>query len=244
MQEQVLASANRHAEDIRQIIRTGQSRTVSVADRQWVAGQNGQIYHYEFFDPRRKVLSALTIYEFDESHWRLRRRTYTDSAIFRGGGAWSGGNGWIRELDARGDTASFTTFPARQMTLERPDYFGSEQPEADRMSYGELRRYIDRMGANGMNVVPYLVSLHQKLSFPFATIIVTLIAIPFAVTTGRRGALYGLGVGIALAMIYWTANNAFGAIGSAGLVAPVLAAWAPNILFGASASYMLLTVKT
>ena len=58
-------------------------------------------------------------------------------------------------------------------------------------------------------------------------------------TTGRRGALYGIGVGIVLAMVYWTANNLFGAIGEAGILSPALAAWAPNILFGAGAAYLL-----
>ena len=72
----------------------------------------------------------------------------------------------------------------------------------------------------------------------------TLLAVPFAVTTGRRGALYGIGVGIVLAMVYWTANNLFGAVGDAGLLSPVLAAWAPNILFGGGAAYLLLTVRT
>jgi lipopolysaccharide export LptBFGC system permease protein LptF len=39
-------------------------------------------------------------------------------------------------------------------------------------------------------------------------------------------------------------GNVFGAIGSAGLLAPVLAAWAPNALFGAAAAYLLFTVRT
>jgi lipopolysaccharide export LptBFGC system permease protein LptF len=71
-----------------------------------------------------------------------------------------------------------------------------------------------------------------------------LIAIPFAVTTGPRGTLFGVGVGVALAFTYWITINVFAAVGSAGLLAPGLAAWAPNLLFGASATYMLLTVRT
>ena len=64
----------------------------------------------------------------------------------------------------------------------------------------------------------------------------SLLAVPFAVSTGRRGALYGIGVGIVFAIVYWTANNLFGVAGAAGLVAPALAAWAPNLLFGAAAA--------
>ena len=95
-----------------------------------------------------------------------------------------------------------------------------------------------------VDVVPLRVQLERKLSFPFVTLILTLIAVPFAVTTGRHGALYGVGIGIVLAISYWVVISVFSAIGSAGLLAPILAAWAPNILFGGSAVYLLLTVRT
>ena len=101
-----------------------------------------------------------------------------------------------------------------------------------------------RHGASGFNVVPYVVALHRKLAFPFVTLIMALIAVPFAVTTGKHGAMYGVGAGIVLAILYWTAISVFGAIGAGGLMAPALAAWAPNIIFGCCAMYLLLTVRT
>ena len=48
------------------------------------------------------------------------------------------------------------------------------------------------------------VELHRKIAFPFVTLVMTFIAVPFAVTTGRRGAMYGIGIGIVLALVYWT----------------------------------------
>jgi lipopolysaccharide export LptBFGC system permease protein LptF len=72
----------------------------------------------------------------------------------------------------------------------------------------------------------------------------TLLAVPFAVTTGRSGAIYGVGAGIVLALVYWTMLSIFGAIGAGGWISPVLAAWAPNIFFAAAAAYLLLTVRT
>ena len=45
----------------------------------------------------------------------------------------------------------------------------------------------------------------------------TLLAVPFAVTTGRRGALYGIGVGIVLAIVYWMMLSVFGALGAGGV---------------------------
>jgi lipopolysaccharide export LptBFGC system permease protein LptF len=88
------------------------------------------------------------------------------------------------------------------------------------------------------------VALYKKVSFPLVTLIMTLIAVPFAVMTGRRGALYGIAVGIVLSVVYWITINAFSAVGSAGMLPPLLAAWAPNLLFGAGAAYLLLTART
>ena len=58
------------------------------------------------------------------------------------------------------------------------------------------------------------VGLHRKFAFPFVTLVMTLIAVPFAVTTGRRGAMYGIGVGIVLALVYWTMISVFAAFGA------------------------------
>ncbi len=72
----------------------------------------------------------------------------------------------------------------------------------------------------------------------------TLLAVPFAVGTGRSGAFYGIGVGLVLSLVYWTALSIFGALGAGGWMSPALAAWAPNILFAAAAGCLLLTVRT
>jgi lipopolysaccharide export LptBFGC system permease protein LptF len=112
------------------------------------------------------------------------------------------------------------------------------------MSYTQLRGYTNQLRATGFDVVEQQVALARKVSFPFVTLIMTLIAVPFAVTTGRRGAMYGIGVGIVLAIAYWVTISVFAAFGTGGLMAPTLAAWAPNLLFGAGAAYLLLTVRT
>ena len=247
LQEQVLAHANRRAEAIRHVIRGGSPRTFDVVNRKWLVARDGDIYNYLFYDPRRRELNGLSIFQFRDKGAALAARTYVTQASWnpdRGPNAWGGSAGWMREFTATGDTRQFMVFPGRALRLEPPEYFATESPDADRMTYTQLRRYISDLRAGGFNVVPQTVALHRKISFPFVTLIMTLIAVPFAVTTGRRGALYGIGVGIVLAVVYWMTINAFGAIGSAGLLAPILAAWAPNLIFGAGAAYLLLTVRT
>jgi lipopolysaccharide export LptBFGC system permease protein LptF len=112
------------------------------------------------------------------------------------------------------------------------------------MALPDLREYIQRLRASGADPVPATVTLHRKIAFPLATIVVTLLAVPFAVTTGRRGALYGIGVGIVCAITYMVMMNVFFALGTGGVLPPALAAWAPNLLFAAGAAYLILTVRT
>jgi lipopolysaccharide export LptBFGC system permease protein LptF len=112
------------------------------------------------------------------------------------------------------------------------------------MTVAELRHYIEDLRHSGFNVVPAMVELQRKLAFPFVTLIMTLVALPFGVTMGRRGTLYGIGLGIVLALGYWLLFSVFLAIGRAGLLSPVLSAWTPNIIVVACAVYLLLTART
>jgi len=54
----------------------------------------------------------------------------------------------------------------------------------------------------------------------------------------------GIGVGIGLAITYWTTISICAAMGTAGTMPPLMAAWAPNAIFGAGAAYLLLSVRT
>lgn len=256
MQERVLATANREADRLERAIRHWPPAT-SALNRRWVIGTTGDVYHYDVFDQTTNRFSNLIVFGLDEDSWRLRSVTRVrDAAIVGGRGGegeaagWRGRQGWVREISAAPRTGTakaavrYAPFDERELRLEPPSYFKTDEPLAELMTYRELRAYIDRLNASGVNVVPLVVELQRKIAFPLVTVIMTLIAVPFAVTTGRRGAMYGVGVGIVLAIIYWVAMSLLAAVGKGGLLPPVLAAWAPNLLFSAAAGYGLLTVRT
>jgi lipopolysaccharide export system permease protein len=64
------------------------------------------------------------------------------------------------------------------------------------------------------------------------------------VSTGQRGALYGIGLGIVIALCYWILIGAFVALGRGGLLPPMIAGWAPNVLVLGIASYLVLRART
>lgn len=256
LQENVLAYTNREADRLNRIMR-GYPPITSPLDRRWLAGRSGDMYHYDFYDPRQNRFTRLLVYRLDDAEWRLRTMVYANAAIpapeAAAGGrdlvSWKGQNGWMREFPARMGSAGpmvakYDPFAERELSLEPASYFRSEMPEADLMTYGQLRDYIAQLQASGANAVPDMVKLQRKVAFPFVTVIMTLLAVPFAVSTGGRGPLYGIGIGIVLAIVYWLTLSVFAALGAGGVLNPMLAAWAPNVLFGAAAAYMILTVRT
>ena len=245
LEESFLGPANRRAERLRSIIRSGVA-TTAVSTRQWVAGERGEIYNYTYADPATKALLQVSIFSLNEDRSRLVSRTFADRAV--PGGAetdhWTLNHGWRRDFAADGAAAQFAAFETKPGRLAQPAVFVSDEPDARFMGYRQMRLYTDRLRASGLDVLGLEVALARKLSFPFVTIIMTLIAVPFAVLTGHRGAMAGIGVGIGLAMTYWTTISVCAAMGAGGMMPPTIAAWAPNAIFGAGAAYLLLSVRT
>jgi LPS export ABC transporter permease LptG/LPS export ABC transporter permease LptF len=248
LEQSILGEWNRKSDAIKRVMNGVAPETLDMLTRQWVVGSHGEIYHYNYFDPKSNALMGLSVYEFSDSMRSLSRRSYADIVRYAPEPAkpdrWRAEQTWSRELLPSGDTRRFAAQPAADFRIDPPAYFGTRQPEPQFMSYSQLQTYIEQLRRSGFDVIAQQVALERKASFPFVTLIMTLIAVPFAVTAGRRGAMYGIGVGIVIAISYWVAFSVFAALGTGGVVAPMLAAWAPNLLFGAGAAYLLLTVRT
>jgi LPS export ABC transporter permease LptG len=248
LEQTILGEWNRKADSIKAVMNGVAPATLDMLTRQWVVGSRGNIYHYNYFDPGNKALLGLSVFEFSDGMRSIARRSYAERARYDPTlghpDAWRAEETWSRELSPSGDTRRFSADSVAQFTLEPPSYFGTRQPEPQFMSYSQLRSYIEQLRTSGFDVIAQQVALERKASFPFVTLIMTLLAVPFAVSAGRRGAMYGIGAGIVIAITYWVAFSVFAALGTGGVVAPTLAAWAPNLLFGAGAAYLLLTVRT
>ena len=258
LQERVIAFSNREADRLNRTIRGLPPASFGALDRRWLVGENGDVYHYDLFDSKKNEFNQFTVHRMSTSQWGLASMLHAERVVLvRAVGAdgrvattWKARKGWSRTFttttrDRASRTAvAYVPFDEQALSLEPPGYFKSDEPDAALMTYGELKDYAAKLSAGGSNVIPELVALQRKVAFPFVTVVMTLLAVPFAVSTGRRGALYGVGIGIVLAIVYWLMVSVFGAVGSGGILSPVLAAWAPNILFSAAAIYMILTVKT
>ena len=71
-----------------------------------------------------------------------------------------------------------------------------------------------------------------------------MLAIPFSLSAGRRGAITGVAVAVGIAVVYITISGLCESMGNASQLPPLLAAWAPDILFGLVGGYLILKVPT
>ena len=242
LEERVLARANRVADELNDLIRGRASRTLNVANRNWLAGEDGRIYYFAFFDRSRSSLFALSIYDTTNDPYRLDAHTFVRDAVYVDE-AWQVSDGWVQRFGGP-DSASRRELGREPLALAPIEDFERAQVDASLMTFGEQRRHVIELRDSGYFTAPEEVALHHKLAFPLVTLVMTLLAVPFGVTTGRHGALYGIGLVIALAFGYYLLTTVFMAAGAAGLLPAMLAAWAANLLFLAAAGYLILTVRT
>jgi LPS export ABC transporter permease LptG len=253
LEEYVLAQSNRQAKALEDVIRGRAAHTIDVANHNWFAGRDGRIYYYAVFDVRRRTLFGLSVFDTATGPYRLVRHTHAGRAVFVSAtighaesGTWRASDGWTQQFsDPESERAARSTFSTQTLAgLPLPTDFASSQVDANEMTFGELKDYITRLSHSGFSVSEQRVSLQNKIAFPLVTLVMTLIGVPFGVTMGRRGALYGIGLASGLASGYWLLMVLFLAAGAATVLPALLAAWAANILFVAVAAVMLLTVRT
>ena len=247
-----LPTANRRQEALRSIIKGRPPRTFLRPDRQWIFGEKKEgapesIFDYEFFDPNKNQFANLTVFEFEPGSFHLARRIFATSVHWEPQlHAWVFENGWVRSFSG-GTVSDYSTFDARTFPQieETPQYFKKENTPASEMSFGQLARYIHDLGQSGFDTMPLRVQLDKKLAYPLVTLVMAILAVPFALTAaGKRGSLTGVAVAIGIAIAYWVIAGLFEAMGNVNTLPAMLAAWSPDLLFGLAGGYLLLRTPT
>ncbi len=243
LQEYVLPYANRRAAELRDEIKNRPVESYNVLDRRWMMGQENQIYNYAFYDPARRRFNGLAVYRYSVAPFGLAERLYAREADWVGSdGAWRFKNGWRRDFREGGKVEAFDEL--RVSGIEPPSYFVKEERRSEQMTYLELSRYVADLKQAGFDVVRLEVALQSKFAFPLAALVTVLIAIPFSFTPGKKGALYGIGIAIAIGLSYYVITRVFAFMGETAMLPPEIAAWAPNTLFSIAALYGLFNVRT
>lgn len=240
-----LPTANTRQEAIRNTIKGKPPQTFIRPDRKWIFGKENVIYYYEHFEQDLNEFVGISAFEFDPQTFKIVRRIYASRAHWEPAlSKWVFERGWVRTFSSQGE--DFKRFDANTFAelAEPPSYFKKEVKQSQEMNYGELAQYINDLKQSGFETVRLQVQLHKKFAHPMICFVMAVLAVPFSLSAGRRGALTGVAVALGIGIIYWVTTGLFEALGNVSQLPPTLAAWAPDLLFGFVGGYLMFKVNT
>ncbi len=249
--EYYVPRANRRQQAERNVIQGKPAQTYAHPGESWIFGkskpnQPRAMFYYQYFDPGSNTFLNLSVFEFNPQSFKLVKRAYAQTASWdQKDHRWILQNGWTRTFhnDETTHYQNFEVTTLPEMT-ETPHYFKKNVRPSSEMSFAQLRRYIAKLRQSGFDTVRLRVELNRKLADPLITLVMAILAVPFALSTGKRGSLAGIGVAIGVAIAYWLISGTFQAMGNVGMLPAMLAAWSPDILFGLAGGYLLLRTST
>jgi len=174
------------------------------------------------------IMRGVTFYERDEQGM-IRRRILAPVARFAAPG-WSLEEarifdvGSASEREAQGPLVVAPGLTLGQLDIRRVD--------ADAEPLPQLARSIDALKAAGRRTAELEGRWWHKISGPLSAVLMPLLGAVAGFGLARSGHLFARAViGMALGFAYFVVDNAALAMGSFGGYPPLLAAWAPFVLF-------------
>ncbi len=249
--ELYLPQANRRQEALRNVIKGKPAETFEHPGRKWIFGQQrpgqpSRIFYYEYFDSDIDTFGNISIFEFNPGSFTIAKRIFASTAHWEPKlNTWVFEDGWERTFNGS-DITSYEDFPVKTFSeiSEQPAYFKKEVRQSSEMNFGELAAYIHDLRQSGFNTVPLRVQLNHKLAYPLITLVMAVLAIPFALSMGKRGSLSSIAIAIGVAIAYSVVSAFFDAMGNVSWLPAFLAAWSPDLLFGLAGAYLLLRTPT
>ncbi len=208
----------------------------------WYRGHNA-IYNFKMFDVEKNILRGITINQLNPD-FTLKKRMDAQSAEWKN-------NQWVfRNLLVT--TFNQTNIPSLEWSKEKvvpipegPNDFKIIQKDAEKMGFFELRRYVNKIQAEGYDVSRYLIDLYGKIAFPFVCLILVVIGMSFSVYSERSGGIMqSVALGIFIGASYWVVHAFCMSLGRSGILPVIVAAWAANILFGSLAAFLFYRMRT
>lgn len=252
VQDRIAPETNRRAQSVKDLIQGRSPRTYGWSPGgRWTFGSDGRLYHYRLFDPQALRFQGLSVFRVDLAAARVFEQWFCVSARWNGH-AWEAEKGWYRTFPEAGSAGDYRRFDREEVAVfDPPDNFtrrertlvaGNDLPQ--QASIGDLDEQIAGLAKSGYDTTRLRVEYWQKTAAIATPLVTVLLGLPFAFKVGRRGSMYGVGVGLVLAIVFWATAAIFSALGLETILPPLLAAWSPNVFFSAVGAYLLLYVPT
>lgn len=243
IQEEITPGANKKARENLNIIHNIKVHTERKETKYWDMGNNREIYFCNFIDRKTNNINNFNIVYLDDQ-FRVKKRVSAKTASWINKNELLLADGFEREYN-KDIPVNFKTFANKKMWIEQgEELFTLRVASSQYMNIKELKEYINYLEKNRSGTAKYEAKLYYKYAFPFSSLIMVLIAIPFSFIMGSRGTLFGIGMAVGISMVFWFVFAVFSALGSGGILSPFISAFAPLFIFTAVSFYLFINIKT
>jgi len=197
-------------------------------------GKDDKLIFVKTYDRAEGLASHITILKQDKNGNVIKKINAQEGKW--ADQSWAFYNVLVYELDEDGMIKGNPLFlQAMDFDMEDPGELISKGTNYEFMSFKDLSNYIDNFSNTSPDIINRLrVDLHQKVSFPFTSLVVILIGAGFAIKIRRRGktaAIMGMGMSILIGFIYYALMAACLALGKGGILPPFISAHCANVIF-------------
>ena len=197
----------------------------------------GTFIYLENFNIHTKAGWKFTLEKFEKRKLTFKlksERIEWDSLRLR----WKISNFYYRRLNGMKESVSLGVKLDTVLPFKPAD-FTEDIEEVKIMNYFMLRDHIKAKELRGdSDLIKYKVKRYERIAFPFATLILTLIGVSVSSRKVRGGIGFHLGLGLALTFIYILFMQIFTVFATFGDLPPLIAVWIPNIIFGFIAFFL------
>lgn len=152
-------------------------------------------------------------------------------------GTWGNGEWWLEDgkvfevLEDRSVNLLFSFARQKLPLLLGPSEVARTSQRPADMSAWQLWEHIRLMSKQGADLAPLRVLFHLKLAIPWACVILAVLGASLGVGPQRSGAGMGLAMSVLIVFAYYLVMSFSRSFGEGGYLPPIVAAWAPNIIF-------------
>ncbi|MBI4373092.1 MAG: LptF/LptG family permease [Candidatus Omnitrophica bacterium] len=204
-------------------------------------GGKDRLYYARAFYAKEQKLEDFIVLWLD-SKKNVKKKTVAREAVWTGS-EWELHFTTDYAIEQKGNLLGEPTFQPVAVypeINETPDEFLKAVNEGAQISYHDLKDYIAKLKENGIKLNNEMVALHQKLSFPWHSLVVMFLCVPFlARSATRRTIAFNVLACIAAVFLFHVSGAVVLALGKAGKLFPILSAWSPNFFFGFGTFFFL-----
>lgn len=228
--EFVAPKSERIAQRVRLMAKDGQERIVAQQFRSGFWFKQDQTFVNVRNLMPDATLIGIRIFEFDRTH-HLASIRVADSATFLGQNLWQLKNVTLTEFSAE----SVTVKTSPQMNWEsilKPSILNVYQVVPEKLELDTLFEHIELLSSNQQKTSRFEIAFWTKVFYPFAVLVMMLMALPFAYFQRRSGGVgFRIFVGIMLGLAFFLSNRLFSFLGVLNDWPPVFSAVFPIASF-------------